>query len=421
MKKIIYVSALLVGLLTACSPSEQKGHEGQIDVLPAFENLTELKVSQLGKNIRYVPLETTDSSLIGAAYSIQLLEDGILVSYGGRTQAHCYLFDRETGKFIREIGHKGEDPKGYSGPKAYVHPVTGHLYFQRNPNKLMKYNQNGEFLGEVVMPNGISTGFYPSFNKEGMLVYEGPSLNSHKRQLYYLDEVKGKTGDITLPIVPNDQQSNALNPSEIQGISVWSGGIGKYGLLSYSGIIEMSLKNGTEARYPGNYPATWPMEDGFRLYEAFTDTIYHVNGQALEPYLAFNLGDRRHPEEERGKKDGNEDKLTMTYVLETEGLIYFQCAKNLYGDFQVYNGLYRKADQTVVMNKVQEAFADDLTHFLPFAPMTHTPKGEFAGALSIEQIQAWQEEHPDAKLEGVLAPLKDLDFDANPVVVIVEP
>jgi len=53
--------------------------------------------------------------------------------------------------------------------------------------------------------------------------------------------------------------------------------------------------------------------------------------------------------------------------------------------------------------------------------MTHTPKGEFAGTLSIEQIQAWQEEHPDAKLEGVLAPLKDLDFDANPVVVIVEP
>ena len=421
MKKLIYASALLVGLLTACSPSAQKGHEGQIDVLPAFENLTELKVSQLGKNIRYVPLETTDSSLIGAAYSIQLLKDGILVSYGGRTEAHCYLFDRETGKFIREIGHKGEDPKGYSGPKAYVNPVTDHLYFQRNPNKLIKYNQHGEFLGEVVMPNSISTGFYPSFNKEGMLVYEGASLNNSQKQLYYLDEVKGKTADITLPIVPNDQQSNALNPNEIQGISVWSGGIGKYGLLSYSGIIEMSLKNGTEARYPGNYPAIWPMEDGFRLYEAFSDTIYNVKGQALEPYLAFNLGDRRHPEEERGKKDGNEDKLTMTYVLETEGLIYFQCAKNLYGDFQVYNGLYRKADQTVVMNKVQEAFADDLTHFLPFAPMTHTPKGEFAGALSIEQIQAWQEEHPDAKLEGVLAPLKDLDFDANPVVVIVEP
>ena len=170
MKKLIYASALLVSLLTACSPSAQKGHEGQIDVLPAFENLTELKVSQLGKNIRYVPLETTDSSLIDAAYSIQLLEDGILVSYGGRTESHCYLFDRETGKFIREIGHKGEDPKGYSGPHAYVHPVTGHLYILRNPNKLIKYNQHGEFLGEGIIPNNFTSGFYPSYNKEGMLI-----------------------------------------------------------------------------------------------------------------------------------------------------------------------------------------------------------------------------------------------------------
>ena len=417
MKKCIYVSALLVSLLMACSPSAQKG-EGQIDVLPAFENLTELKVSQLGKNIRYVPLETTDSSLIGSGYILQLLEDGILVSYGGRTESHCYLFDRETGKFIREIGHEGEDPKGYSGPKAYVHPVTGHLYFQRNPNKLMKYNLHGEFLGEVVMPNNLTTGFYPSFGKEGMLVYEGASFNTNKRQFYYLDEVIGKTGDVALPAT---QPSEEVKMDGIQSISVWSGGLGDYGLLGYSGIINIGFKDGMEGRYPGNYPAVWQMEDGIRLYEAFSDTIYHVKGQALEPYRAFNLGDRRHPAEERGKKDGNEDKLTMTYVLETEGLIYFQCAKNLYGNFQVYNGLYRKADETVVMNKVQEAFTDDLTQFLPFTPMTHTPKGEFAGALTIEQIQAWKDEHPDTKLEGALAPLNNLDYDANPVVVIVEP
>ena len=420
MNKCIYVSALLASLLMACSPSAQKG-EGQIDVLPAFENLTELKVSQLGKNIRYIPLETTDSSLIGASYSLKLLEDGILVSYGGRTDAHCYLFDRKTGKFIREIGHKGEDPKGYSGPRAWVHPTTGNIYFTRMPKKLIKYSQNGEFLGEVAMPDNLTTGFYPLLTQEGMLVYEGLSLNGNQKQLYYLNEEKGKTGDVTLPIVPIAQQSKTTTPDEIQAISIWQGGLGDYGLIGYSGIIEIGFKDGTEGRYVSNYPALWQMEDGIRLYEAFSDTIYHVKGQTLEPYRAFNLGDRRHPAEERGKKDGNEDKLTMTYVFETEALIYFQCAKNLYGDFQVYNGLYRKSDETVVMNKVQEAFADDLTHFLPFAPMAHTPKGEFAGTLSIEQIQAWQDEHPDAKLEGALAPLNNLDYDANPVVVIVEP
>ena len=31
-----------------------------------------------------------------------------------------------------------------------------------------------------------------------------------------------------------------------------------------------------------------------------------------------------------------------------------------------------------------------------------------------------ESEHPEVKLEGALAPLKDLAFDANPVVVIVE-
>ena len=43
--------ALMASLLMACSPESQK-MEGQIDVLPAFDNQTELKVSHLGKNIR---------------------------------------------------------------------------------------------------------------------------------------------------------------------------------------------------------------------------------------------------------------------------------------------------------------------------------------------------------------------------------
>ena len=73
------------------------------------------------------------------------------------------------------------------------------------------------------------------------------------------------------------------------------------------------------------------------------------------------------------------------------------------------------------LSKVEDAFTDDLTGFVSFTPMAHGKKGEFAGILKVEQIQEWLEEHPEVKLEGALAPLKDLDFDANPVVVIVEP
>ena len=418
MKKHIWIGALCASMLMACSSGTEK-MQGQIDVLPAFENLTELKVSQLGKNIRYVPLETTDSSLIGGSCKVCLLEDKIMVTYGARSESHCFLFDRETGKYIREIGHKGEDPRGYSEAKAYVHPVTGHIYFHRMPNKLIKYNQEGEFLGEVEMPNGLPSGFYPLLTKEGMLVYEGPAFNAnHQSQLYWLDEAKGKMGDVALPMVSNSEE---IKPEGIQSISVFGAGSTTVGLLGCNGAIMISFKDDVKALYPINYPAVWEMEDGFRLHETFSDTIYQVKGLELEPYHVFNLGERRLALEDRGKKEGYEDKLSITYVLETNHLIYFQCAKNLFGDFNFYNGVYQKSNGEVVMNKVEDAFTDDLTGFVSFTPMAHGKKGEFVGVLTIDQIQEWQEEHSDVKLEDALAPLKDLDYDANPVVVIVEP
>ena len=416
-------------LMAACSlVSQQKKVEGQIDALPAFDNLTELKVSQLGKSIRYVPLETNDSVLIGGVYQVHLLKNTILVTYMIKGKGQSFLFDRGSGKFLREIGHQGEDPRGYSIVKAYVHPETEEFYFPRLPNKLIKYNLKGEFLGEVVMPlpEGFPSGFYPLLTKEGMLVYEGPSFNpDHQKQLYYLDETKGKTGDV---ILPASRPNVTDKESDVQSMSVWIGGLtgsvglGTLGLLTYSGVTSIDFKNKVREVYALNYPAVWKIEDSLHLHETFSDTIHHIKDFKLASYRVFNLGDRHLSMEERGKKEGNEDKLAITYVLETEDLIYFQCAKNLFGDnLKIYNGLYRKSDETVLMNEREKAFTDDLTGFLPFTPASHTTKGEFVGTLSIERIQEWIDEHPEIKLEGALASLKDLDDDANPIVVIVEP
>ena len=143
MKRLISVSTLLVSLLTACSPSAQKGKEGQINVLPAFENQTELKVSHLGKTIRYIPLETTDSSLIHHM-QVGLLEDKIIVASESRTETHCFLFDRQSGKFIRVVSQRGNGPRDYSSPFPIIYPETKSLYFKRLPGTLLEFSQEGE-------------------------------------------------------------------------------------------------------------------------------------------------------------------------------------------------------------------------------------------------------------------------------------
>ena len=263
MKKYIWMGGILAGLLMACSPESQK-MEGQIDVLPAFDNQTELKVSHLGKNIRYVPLETTDSSLIGSSCKVNLLGDKIMVTYGTRTESHCFLFDAESGKYLREIGHKGEDPRGYSEAKAYVHPVTGNIYFHRAPNKLIKYSQGGEFLGEVEMPNGLPSGIYPLLTKEGMLVYEGEAFNAqHQSQLYYLDEAKGKTGEIALP---NVHEASSSAPEGLGDI--------------FSKIFQNIMTNPINAIADGNYLSIlfWSVIIGLALKTAANEKTINAIG-----------------------------------------------------------------------------------------------------------------------------------------------
>lgn len=420
MKKQLFVWASGI-LMVACSTAPQgEIKEGHIDIIPAFENLTELKVSHLGKNIRYVPLETTDSSLvIDYACKLKLSGDKLIVSYRMKMIMHCFLFDAKTGKFIREIGHRGEDASGYSEPKNYVHPVTGNIYFHRQPNKLVKYNQEGEFLGEVLMPNGLSSGFYPLLTQNGMLVYEEEPFNpQYTKALYYLDEVKGKMGDVALHRMQNN---DGYNMKKMHRFHLFGSAATTHGLLNYTGLTKIEYKDDTQAISTPNYPAVWSVEDEFHFHEPLGDTIFQVKGLKLEPYRIFDLGERRLPAEDRGKREGNEDKLTMAYVLETPELIFFQCAQDLYNEVTMYNGLYRKSDETLMMGPTEKGFTDDLTGFLPFHPKAKTLDGGFMGILRVEDIQEWIEEHPDVKLEGALAPLKGLADDANPVVVIVEP
>ncbi|HCC53232.1 MAG TPA: hypothetical protein DEQ30_15300, partial [Porphyromonadaceae bacterium] len=75
-----------------------------IDVESALENLSDLKVSDLGKTIRYIPLETPNEGLIGKNPVIKVLKNYIVVEH--KNQPHlpgiCLLFNKDDGRFIAQ-------------------------------------------------------------------------------------------------------------------------------------------------------------------------------------------------------------------------------------------------------------------------------------------------------------------------------
>ena len=150
MRKRNVCAVLFVCLLAACggNPKTTADSLSVIDVKSAIEHPTELKVSQLGQTVRYVPLETGDSCFVGNRSQIRICGKNIIVTFEG----NCLSFDRETGRFIARIGHVGDDPQGYSSTEFSYDDRNGLFYFIRQPNLLQKYDAQGKYHGSVTVP-----------------------------------------------------------------------------------------------------------------------------------------------------------------------------------------------------------------------------------------------------------------------------
>ncbi|MDO4181618.1 MAG: DUF4934 domain-containing protein [Bacteroidales bacterium] len=416
-KKTLLAGGLSLLLLSACSSGPAESGSDSIDIAGSFEQPTELKVSQLGKNIRYVPLETTDSSLIGGSPIVQILKDKILIT----TDKRSLLFDKASGKFLRSIGQKGNGPKDYSDPSCYVNSITGELCYHRQGNKMVAYNQEGKYLGEIILPHKLSTTSYFTASDSLLIGYYGEEIgNKGNSQLFYFNR-QGEIKD-SLDVSPcAESEEKPFSPADIASIAVFKSSVSEqYGLLCKNGIILMKYKDETAECIVAQPYALWHSEGKTRFRDVYGDTIYTLKGKELQPYLAFYTGQWHQTVASIGEK-GTEDLFTVTYAMESPNSLFFQCIRGMLINNQVFNGIYDKKSGKTYMNKRETALTDDLTHFMPFQPETCSEEGEFAALLDIDSIREWLDEHPETAQEGKLEFLNTLAEDANPVCVIVEP
>lgn len=398
----------LVCLMAACTGTPQSSADGlcSIDVAGAMEKPAELKLSELGSDVRYVLLETTDSCLIGGNPNILLLDKQIAVVSG----KNCFLFDKETGKFLTKVGHVGEDPEAYSGPAPTYNDVDGLLYFMRRPATLQKYDMQGKYRGKLTIPTPpASPGDFCFTDSLVIGHYNNLAMGYNARSLLLFNEAGEQVDTVPslFPVLPEK------GVQDIASISVIKQG--------NAGIVLSNFKDGENSASITGIPFLWKSDGEVRFKESFNDTIYTVGRNGLVPYIAFATGKWHWGAEARTDSKDNENRLLVGCIFETKDNVFFQCIQGLYSDPKTFNGIYDRKAKTTRMYAEADGITDDLNGFMAFRPKACSMKGEYGMIIDSGTVLEWLEENPEAAENDKLSVLKELTDDSNPIVAITVP
>jgi len=413
MNKILIILAILFSALFLKNQDNSIIQSEIIDIERGMQKLTRLKVSDFGKTVRYVPLETTDKVLVGRNPVAKVLKNYIVVE---DAQKSCLLFDKQNGRFVASIGHTGQDPQAFSDVFSWTDEKEEFLYFKRLPDQLIKYDMSGRFCGKIEFPSGLPSYFL--FTDTEIIGYYNEIFQANLPALGIFDK-DGVLKD-TVPSFIRRIKTKEDGVNSIGRINVFKGG-GFSGNQANSGFISIDFKDGISQIYAAYSARLWKNNDNIRFKENFIDTIYTLSAGKLIPTFVFNAGKYHWPLKDINSKEKTNERIFIEYLYENNKSIFFQFIRGVFSDDKVlYNGLYNKQTGEIKISRQRDAIEDDLTHFLPFNPSGMGASGEFVSLVEAWEVMDWLEKHPRAFRNEKLSFLKKFDADMNPIVILVE-
>ena len=111
-----------------------------------------VKATDIFKNIHYIPLETNEVALLKPEpYCIVCRNNSIYILDNKNSGNDIHLYDFK-GKYIRDIGRKGEGPEDYLGGLHIAVNRNGILSFpDRMRSEIINYSKEGEFVSRIKM------------------------------------------------------------------------------------------------------------------------------------------------------------------------------------------------------------------------------------------------------------------------------
>lgn len=379
----------LTSLAAACSGNKTIEKDGVINVATHMQHLNQLCLEDIqSKEVNYVPLETTDSSLIGDRPYVRLLKDKILVSSQGQP---LKMFDAQTGKFISTVGLIGQGKGEYNlisdMPVFWVDEKAERIMIKSSGQKILCFDSNGDFIENLTIPDEIILQLASQISSGEKLYFYFPTETS-KISVYDL-----KTGQISETISGYSEEKAIQN--DYQGIPIIYNGYGNVPTCP-SCIIRQLKNDGLFFHYKED-PVIWKFEGNTYLKERFNDTIYVASENKLESRLIFDLGSWHCPYEKRFDVDGCENRISIDYVLEGKKCLYFVFQTNYYniGKTKNFYGVFDKQTHEVKISDT-ESILDNNKNICINKLQTATEDGTFLGLIPATEYNesASEEDNP---------------------------
>lgn len=342
-------------------------------------------------DIEYIPLETTDSVLLGQN-TIKAVSDD-LIAIADKSQGTIFFFDRK-GKCINSFNHKGAGNKEYTKMVACCFDFDQKEVFVWDYQllyRILVYSFKGEFKRELKLNKQKWVDRFYSYDKKHLIgfdtndkFYKDPTDKLFNKYPYFL--IDKQDGSVTsLPLEVDNRITNMKS---------WNVG-------SEFNSMVVSIENWMKA------------DDGIYISDFALDTIYHCVGDHLLPKAIR-------------QNNPNKDEWLSSLCLETNDYSFFQVMKWKFDDVtkqgEIKEGrllVYDKRNAAIFNTFVTLTdFSERIRVLIDNVSRNDIPEGYYVDLFSVDMLKFYLDKKA---LKGKIKEIaENLEEDANPVLVIAK-
>ncbi len=146
MKTVDILILLIISLLYSCSSPRQEDEEIGKRIPIVIEEGSKIKFSDVFEQVDYIPLETTDTSLVGIVERFRIFDNKACLI----CDKSLLMFDANTGRGISKISKLGSAPEEYQSLYDASVCEDGNVeLLDMNKRKIRRYDINGNFVSSL--------------------------------------------------------------------------------------------------------------------------------------------------------------------------------------------------------------------------------------------------------------------------------